>query len=404
MFAMTQHNGPVGSLDALLAADITDLGEEATLSFLQAISAAQSRLDAARLAAVEHFSALRKHDGLVRRKLAAALKITSYNAEVDLELAHVLASRLPRTLAALAAGELNIGRVKQIERATRVLTDEQARFIEYRLYPAVLTKSPRQVTELMREKVNREAPEAAAKRAERRGTASEDTTSAAAASSSSSGTEGISRLGSLMSAEDVAAVQELVDSIAGNIKCGGDSRAMDQVRADVLRDLLLGEYPRRLTTQIHVAATAETLVGLSSRPGELCGYGPVPAELVRELAFDSGATWNVTEVDGAKRLCRLSRTGYRSSRKLATFMRLRDQPGRFPCHDGNSDHEHPIPRQRNAYACGEDCECPDRRRKDVKAHRRWAVETGKDGELIWTSPQNESYVSVPSEVSVPAGS
>ncbi|MDR1426992.1 MAG: HNH endonuclease, partial [Bifidobacteriaceae bacterium] len=87
-----------------------------------------------------------------------------------------------------------------------------------------------------------------------------------------------------------------------------DSRTLGNVRADVLADLfgpsgpfanarsISGSRPRLM---VHITAAA--LLGLARTPGELVGYGPIPASLARAVAQD--ATWQAMFTDpGSGRL------------------------------------------------------------------------------------------------------
>jgi hypothetical protein len=75
---------------------------------------------------------------------------------------------------------------------------------------------------------------------------------------------------------------------------------MDQKRADTLRDLVLGRTAagtpaRGLRVQLLVPqATAE---GTSDAPGELAGYGPIPASQCRELLADPSTCVDRVTVD-----------------------------------------------------------------------------------------------------------
>ena len=81
-----------------------------------------------------------------------------------------------------------------------------------------------------------------------------------------------------------------------------DSRTRDQLRADVLVDLLLGGDPitgaaRR--PEISVVMSLPDLLGVTDHPAHVPGLGPIPADLARTLAAD--ATWRawITDASGA---------------------------------------------------------------------------------------------------------
>ena len=57
---------------------------------------------------------------------------------------------------------------------------------------------------------------------------------------------------------------------------------MDQLRADVYLDLLLGADTNGKGGVVDIHVDLETLAGLSETPGELAGYGPVIADIARQ--------------------------------------------------------------------------------------------------------------------------
>ena len=54
---------------------------------------------------------------------------------------------------------------------------------------------------------------------------------------------------------------------------------------------------RGLRADVHVTVPAGTLLGLCDEPGELAGYGPIPASMARRLAGDG--TWRRVLTDPA---------------------------------------------------------------------------------------------------------
>jgi len=95
-----------------------------------------------------------------------------------------------------------------------------------------------------------------------------------------------------------AAAFERVDAIARARRAGGDARTIAQLRADTMLDLLDGigapdlpapiARPGVLELQIPLA----TAIGADSAPGELAGYGPVLADVARQIAAQRGdAQW-----------------------------------------------------------------------------------------------------------------
>ena len=77
-----------------------------------------------------------------------------------------------------------------------------------------------------------------------------------------------------------------INDLARGLKTADETRTLDQIRADVFLDLLDGKrYAQgswRGTVDIHVDLA--TLARLSEDPGELGGFGPVIADIARQVA------------------------------------------------------------------------------------------------------------------------
>ena len=96
---------------------------------------------------------------------------------------------------------------------------------------------------------------------------------------------------------------------------------------------------------VHVTLPFTTLIGADDQPCELAGYGPIPADLAREIAADG--VWKRLLFDplsGA--VLDHGRTTYRPPAALADFVRARDARCRFPTcqrQAGNCELDHVQP-------------------------------------------------------------
>lgn len=101
----------------------------------------------------------------------------------------------------------------------------------------------------------------------------------------------------LLPGPDAVAVFSVVDAMADAAHTADDPRTVAQRRADAFSDvfatiLATGRTPSgaRLPTRqgaapgVHLTVAASTLAGSDDLPGELAGYGPIPAAMARELA------------------------------------------------------------------------------------------------------------------------
>jgi hypothetical protein len=115
-------------------------------------------------------------------------------------------------------------------------------------------------------------------------------------------THGMAWLSAYLPAPEAVAAFTVVDALAGSHRHDGDTRTVDQRRADAFAAVfttildtgaapdgtpLPRRHHRRWNVQVTVGAG--TLLGLDDLPGELSGYGPIPADMARRLAQDG--TW-----------------------------------------------------------------------------------------------------------------
>ena len=94
-------------------------------------------------------------------ELALALTLTGRSAEAYLDFAVELATRLPKTLAALEAGEIDIVRARIIAEATNVLSKEHAAAVEERIFPRAGQQTSGQLRAALGRAVLSADPEAA---------------------------------------------------------------------------------------------------------------------------------------------------------------------------------------------------------------------------------------------------
>nr|MDT0666928.1 DUF222 domain-containing protein [Micromonospora sp. DSM 115978] len=104
--------------------------------------------------------------------------------------------------------------------------------------------------------------------------------------------DGVAGLGASLPAEIAQAIWQRLTGLARAAKTPGDTRTLDQTRADVYTALLLGRNTgdlarnegRVVPVEIQVLVPVSTLAGLDDQPGHLVGHGPIPADLARRLA------------------------------------------------------------------------------------------------------------------------
>lgn len=174
-----------------------------------------------------------------------------------------------------------------------------------------------------------------------------------------------------------------------------------QCRADAFISLLTGDTKPSGTGKplIHVVVAGSTLAGIDEQPGEIPGWGVIPADAVRRVAAD--ATWKRILTDPASGvILDVGRTKYRPPKALADYVRTRDRHCVFPpCRKSSAtcdlDHRHPYSRGGPTSAENLQPLCP--RHHELKHDHGWTVHRKLDGSTEWTSPTGHQYVSEPDD-------
>ncbi|MFJ4223113.1 HNH endonuclease signature motif containing protein [Microbacterium sp. NPDC089695] len=183
-----------------------------------------------------------------------------------------------------------------------------------------------------------------------------------------------------------------------------DDRTIDQVRADLLTDMLLAADPSAangsgldgVQARIQVTVAATTLARLDDRPAELDGVGPLHPEIARDLAGRNGG-WSRLFLD-ARGIVTATDT-YSPTEPMRRFLRARDQhcrfPGcRMPVHRCQIDHTHDHAkggRTENhnlAHLCASHHVL---KHPDIADDHRWSARQLSDGSIDWLSPLGRSY-------------
>jgi hypothetical protein len=186
-----------------------------------------------------------------------------------------------------------------------------------------------------------------------------------------------------------------------------DSRTLDQLRADILLDLLLAADPvARDTGLAAIRATVSVTVPVLALiddgirdPFEsmtLDGHGPIDTETARTLV-GAASGWDrilTHPVTGAV----LEVDRYTPSEQLRRHLRVRDQHCRFPgCRmpARRSDIDHTLDFSLGGQTTGSNLAHLCRRHHTLKHHTPWRVVQHPGGVLEWTSPAGIAYIDRP---------
>jgi hypothetical protein len=198
----------------------------------------------------------------------------------------------------------------------------------------------------------------------------------------------------------IASASRHVDRIARNLKdMEGEERSLDQLRADVALDLLQGKSfdseQGNARGGVWLSVPLETLVGLTDLPGKLGGYGPVIADIARQIALqqvDGEWTWTVTDRGDvlATGTTRYRPTAAQKRRARADYQTCVAPGCRMPAYQCDLDHRDPYSRCHRTHNSNLAPLC--RHHHLMRHHSQWRYRRLADRSHEWTSPLGHSYV------------
>ncbi|WP_104161175.1 HNH endonuclease signature motif containing protein [Arthrobacter sp. ZGTC212] len=240
--------------------------------------------------------------------------------------------------------------------------------------------------------------------------------------------DGMSWLSALLPAARAQLVYTQLTTAARGEQGAGDPRGVDQLRADILADLLDGDPDAsdtggldsggrdsgdshrveaggrdtkdnqararaRARTEILVLITAETLFGADEQPAELHGYGPISPETARRLARQA-AHW--TPVERNPDTDEILRVGRRRKvpAGLQRWLRARDGTCRFPGCRTNAviaEIDHTKPWSHGGSTDHDNLEHLCKRHHMFKSRGFWKAHQRSPGIIEWTSPGGRTY-------------
>ena len=148
--------------------------------------------------------------------------------------------------------------------------------------------------------------------------------------------------------ETVVAALERVNRLAKEANTSGDERSIDQIRADVFCDLVTGRgLSAAPAGSVDITVDLATLTGFSEVPGEIPGWGPVIADIARQVAVaNERGQWRLASP--TRKRGQVVWNGTTRRRPTATerrYIQARQPvcvfPGcRMPARDSDLDHTH----------------------------------------------------------------
>ena len=389
------------SIAFLSSLDIGALDDEAALLLMQAWER-QARWVAARgqriLAKVAGPRPANFDEDWAREQVAVTMGVAPSTAKNRLEVARQLAGPLTETAAALERAEISAMHAVVLVEETATVADPVAIAVQARVLPSAGRRTVSQLRRAVRRAIavvdplTVELSHAAAVESRGVETYPED--------------HGMATLVARMPAPDAELVFTALDSCAAR-KGPDDPRTADARRADVLVEWAVAalDNPKlptahRRRPNISVTIDLPTLLGLADDPGELAGYGPIPASAARALAADGKWRRLVTDpTSGA--LLDYGRRTYTPPAALVDFLLARDATCRFPrCPRPaeDCDLDHGVPWDEGGTTDRDNLGPLCRRHHRLKTHSGWKLRRCPDGSVTWIDPQGTEYTVPPPRV------
>lgn len=324
-------------------------------------------------------------------ELRAALRLTRRSAEKELELADDLTERLPDVVEAMEQGRLDLRRARVLADGTCHLNEKQARQVVDKVVETAGELTTGQLAAKVRKLCMAVQPEEAENRyqqaVDNRRMVREATV------------DGTANLLILDCPPNRAGEAfNRINAIAKSLCSPGETRTMDQLRTDIALDLLCGRKDYKTTGRgiVNIHVDLKTLAELADTPGELAGFGPVVADIARQVTEEQqGSEWRFRVTDPDTRMpLHIGTTKRRADTKQERHVELRDltciTPGcRMPATECDLDHTTPWARSHRTSVGGLAPLC---RHDHVGRHKfGWTYRRLPGGDYLWTSRLGHTY-------------
>lgn len=230
----------------------------------------------------------------IAAQVALARRESPHRGGRLLGLAEALVHEMPRTMAALTAGETNEWRATVVARETACLPRELREQADLELGNRLMRLGDRETESEARRLVYRLDPAAYVNRS--RGAADDRRVTLRPAPDT------MSRLGALLPAASGVAAHTALTQEADRLRALGDQRGRGQLMADLLVERVTGQASATAgPVEVHLVMSDTSLLGENragpderadlDEPGELLGHGPVPAPWARDFVREAPQVW-----------------------------------------------------------------------------------------------------------------
>ncbi len=323
-------------------------------------------------------------------EIELALTLTRRAADAELAFALDLERRLPQVWDRFVAGDIDRRRARTIVHGVAHLPVAAARNIADHILVQAPDLTTGQIAARMRRLCLRTDADDAVRRYEH--AVSERRISVA---QNPSGTGNLTAYD--LPADRVTAIRQRVHDLATRLKTAGEARTMDQLRTDVFLDLLEGRDVRSGSSRgvVDIQVDLATLARLSDAPGEVGGFGPVIADVARQMVVDGvGAEWRWTVTGDSGEVVANGITRRRPTAAMRRHVEARRRTCVFPgCRmpATRSDMDHRVPWSESRRTRTADLAPLCRHHHTVRHLAGWSYRTADGASVTWSTPLRHTY-------------
>jgi hypothetical protein len=337
-----------------------------------------------------------------REDVATALRLSPTTAQNRIDVARVLIGHLPNTISALSTGEISVAHATVIARETATaikngLSPESVFRVEQTALAHAEFHTPGQVASKVKTTIAKLAPEDFEELVDRARDSRRVTCYPEV--------DGMATVIAILPAEDAQTVmksieayilkQDAQDAADWSLLSADMKRAdaLTAIASQALASMAHDVQPHRRPITISVAIDLPTLMGLAENPGQLAGYGAIPASVARRLAADGNWQRFVSDPTTGN-LLDFGREKYTPPQELVDYLLARDRICRFPgCRrtGQSSDIDHAQSWETGGETNPANLGLLCRRHHRMKTHGGWSLESNPDGSCLWKSPTGKTF-------------
>jgi hypothetical protein len=342
---------------SVLQSDLSELDDAARVDLIRTLEVLKCAAEGAQAALTADLDTSQRDQAMARgvsadrvgqgvaHQVAFARRESPHRGQRHLGLAKVLVAELPHTFSALRAGRITEWRATLLARETACLSlaDRQAIDVELAGDPEALeAMGDGELVAAARRRAY--AVDGASFVARRARAEAERTVTVRPAP------ETMTWLTSSLPVQQGIAVYAELRAEADRRVAAGDGRTRGQIMADTLVARILHattnatQEPPVVPVSVNVVVPVETLLGADDEPAEVPGYGPIPADLLRQWIHQGLAAGVQVQLrrlfaqPATGQLVAMESTSRAFPKRLGEFLEFRDQRCRHPWCDAPIRH------------------------------------------------------------------